>query len=146
MKASRLAALAIMCLVALSSVAQSTTNISFQGALTGTNGQPLANGPYTLTFKFYDVPSSGTALATSTVPNVIVSGGIASTAIPVDAAWFNGQTRYLGIAIAGIYSGQELSPRVILTAVPYALNALSLNNGSVTVRFGRTRKRYLVVA
>src|SRR4051812_39992285 len=68
----------------------SATSISFQGALTGSNGQPLPNGPYNLTFKFYDVPTGGLALGTSNVPNVPVAGGIASTPIPVDAAWFDG--------------------------------------------------------
>jgi len=95
----------------------SANTISFQGALTGAGGQPLANGNYNLTFKFYDVLTNGTALATSNVPNVPVTGGLASTLIPVDAALFNGQTRYLGIAIT---NGQELTPRVLITTVPYA--------------------------
>ena len=147
MKASRLAILAIMCFVALSSVAQSTTSISFQGALTGANGQPLANGNYNLTFKFYDVPTSGTALATSNVPNVLVTGGIASTPIPVAANWFDGQTRYLGIAIAGINGGLELSPRVLVMAVPYALYAHTTRGISVDptqgppIGFARPNKR-----
>src|SRR5262245_60155510 len=84
----------------------SANSISFQGSLSCTNGQPLPNGPYSLTFKIYDVPTGGTALATSTVPNVVVAGGLASTPIPVDATWFNGATRYLGIAIN---NGSELS-------------------------------------
>jgi len=49
-----------------------------------------------------------------------LTNGLASTPVPVDAAWFDGQTRYLGIAIAGVNGGQELSPRVLITAVPYA--------------------------
>jgi Chaperone of endosialidase len=98
----------------------SANSISFQGALIGAGGQPLVNGNYNLTFKFYDVPTGGTALATSNVPNVPVAGGLASTPIPVDAAWFNSQTRYLGIAING---GAELSPRVLITAMPYAMRA-----------------------
>jgi hypothetical protein len=101
----------------------SANSISFQGALTGAGGQPIANGNYDLSFKFYDVPTGGTALATSNVPNVPVTGGIASRAIPVDAAWFDGQTRYLGIAIN---NATELSPRVMVTTVPYALKAASL--------------------
>ena len=110
----------------LASAAQSfsATSISFQGALTGAGGQPLANGNYDLTFKFYDVPTGGTALATRNVPNVPVTGGLASTPVLVDAAWFNGQTRYLGIVIANVNNGQEFSPRVLVTAVPYALRAV----------------------
>ncbi len=100
--------------------AQPTTAISFQGALAGSGGQPLANGNYNLTFKIYDVPAGSTALATSNVPSVPVIGGIASTPIPAETAWFNGQTRYLGIDING---GEELSPRVLITAVPYAFHS-----------------------
>jgi hypothetical protein len=77
------------------------------------------------------------ALATSSVPNVPVTGGIASTPVPVDPAAFNGQTRYLGICING---GAELTPRVLVTAVPYAMSAEKLResvflatNGSVGV-------------
>jgi hypothetical protein len=118
----------IMLVLPLTTRAQFSANsISFQGALTGAGGQPLANGNYDLTFKFYDVPNGGAALATSSVPNVPVTGGIASTPIPVDAAWFNGQTRHLGIAISG---GTELSTRVLVTAVPYALKAASLTASS----------------
>jgi hypothetical protein len=101
----------------------SVNSISFQGALTGADGQELANGNYNLTFKFYTNATTLTPLATSNVLNVPVTGGLASTSIPVDAAWFNGQTRYLGIAIAEINNGQELSPRVLITAVPHALSA-----------------------
>src|SRR5438874_12844900 len=84
----------VMAVETLQAQPSSANSISFQGALTGGNGQPLPNGPYNLTFQFYDVPTGGTALATSNVPNVPVTGGIASAPIPVDASWFNGQTRY----------------------------------------------------
>lgn len=111
----------------------STTNISFQCALTGTNGQALPNGNYNLAFKFYDVIAGGIALATSSVPNVPVSGGIASTPIPVNSTWFDGQTRYLGVGING---GAELTSRVLVTAVPYALRALSVGDGNGDITWG----------
>jgi hypothetical protein len=103
----------------------SASSISFQGALTATNGQALPNGNYNLTFKFYDAPTGGTALATSNVPNVPVTGGLASTAIPVDPAWLRtdfgsyGPSRYLTVSLN---AGSEMSPRVLLTAVPYAMS------------------------
>jgi hypothetical protein len=101
----------------------SMNSISFQGALNGLNGQPLPNGNYNLTFTFYDVPISGIILGSSTVSNIVVAGGIASAIIPVSGGWFDGQTRYLGISING---GQELTPRVVITSVPYALKAAAL--------------------
>jgi hypothetical protein len=102
----------------------SATSISFQGAINGTNGQPLPNGNYNLSFRFWDGPApSGTAVSTNIIlPNVQVTSGVASTAIPVDPAWFNGQTRYLGVSVGG---ATELLPRVLVTAVPYAIRAAS---------------------
>jgi hypothetical protein len=101
--------------------AQSSINaISFQGALTSLSGQPLANGTYGLSFRFYDVPTNGTAFATSSIPNVAVVGGIASLSIPSDPGWFDGSTKYLGITID---AGTELAPRVLITSVPMAAYA-----------------------
>ena len=117
-------ALTVTCLGQPSSM----NSISFQGALNGPNGQPLPNGSYNFTFKFYDLPAGGAVLGIVTVPNVPVSSGLASTAIPVDPAWFTGQTRYLGVSPEG---GTELTPRIQITAVPYALNTASFN-GSVS--------------
>ena len=67
----------------------SATSISFQGALTGADRQPLPDKNYNLTFKFYDVAAGGTALATSNVPNIPVTGGIASAPIPAPCAKSN---------------------------------------------------------
>ncbi|MCI0539506.1 MAG: hypothetical protein L0Z50_30210 [Verrucomicrobiales bacterium] len=77
---------------------------------------------YDLTFKFYEAGTGGPALGISSASKVTVTDGIASTPIPVDASWFIGQTqtRYLGVTIN---NGQELSPRVLVAAVPYALRA-----------------------
>src|ERR1700741_4521524 len=76
----------------VTSDAQSSANrISFQGALTGASGQPLPNGNYDLTFKFYDGPTNPAAMATSSVPNVSILGGMASTSILVDPVWFDGR-------------------------------------------------------
>jgi hypothetical protein len=107
----------------------SATSISFQGALNGPGGQPLPNGDYNLTFRFWDEPApGGNPVSTNiTVPNVPVAGGVASTAIPVDPVWFNGQTRYMGVHVGG---GSELLPRVLVTAVPYAMTAESLKPGA----------------
>lgn len=108
----------------------STSSISFQAALNGTNGLPLANGNYNLTFRFWDgsAPGGNPVSTNILVANVSVSGGIASTAIPVDPSWFNGQTRYLGVMVNG---GMELSPRILVAEVPYA--AYSVTTRSISV-------------
>jgi hypothetical protein len=117
----------------LSAVAQSSaTSISFQGTLNGPGGVPLANGNYNLRFRFWDGPApGGNPVSTNvTVTNVLVMGGVASSAIPVDPAWFNGQTRYLGVSVGG---GSELLPRVLVTAVPYAISASRLSGAGLNV-------------
>ena len=117
--------LAVSCLCFLlfasAALAQSSaTSISFQGVLNGANGQPLTDGSYNLTFRFYTNATTPFALGVTHVSNVTVSGSVASTAIPVQPAWFDGQTRYLGTSVNG---GAELAPRVMVTAVPYAISA-----------------------
>ncbi|MCI0541640.1 MAG: hypothetical protein L0Z50_41100 [Verrucomicrobiales bacterium] len=107
----------------------SATTITFQGALNGADGKSL-NGTYDLTLQFYEDATTPVPVAVTNVANVTVAGGIVSTSLPVDLTWFNGQTRYLGISIN---NAPELAPRVLITAVPYALSAFSLSYGSVTV-------------
>jgi hypothetical protein len=127
MKSKILQAIAIvsMCITAYAQPA-SATSISFQGALNGPGGQPLPNGSYNITFRFYDGPGpTGNAVSTNiVVPNVTVTSGVASTFISVDPAWFDGATRYLGVTIG---NGSELAPRILTTAVPYALSANALS-------------------
>jgi hypothetical protein len=100
----------------------SSTSISFQGALNGPGGAPLANGNYSLTFRFYSNAVGGVAIGETNVPGVTVAGGVASTAIPVQPAWFDGSTRYLGIGVSsnGTVLAGELSPRVLVSMVPYS--------------------------
>ena len=106
----------------------SATSISFQGTLNGAGGTPLPNGSYNLTFRFYTNAVGGVALGTTNVTGVAVANGIASSAIPVQPAWFDGNTRYFGISVNG---GTELTPRVMVTAVPYAMG---FSGNPLTVR------------
>ena len=64
----------------------SATSIGFQGALNGTNGLPLPNGSYTLSFRFYTNAAGGSPMGSTNVTGVMVAEAIASTAIPVQAA------------------------------------------------------------
>jgi hypothetical protein len=52
-------------------------------------------------------------------------------------AWFDGQTRYLGISVNG---GTELAPRMLVTEVPYAISAATARSvdsaDSITVTTG----------
>lgn len=96
----------------------SATSIGFQGVLNGADGKLLANGSYTVVFRFYDSPTVAGWRYATTNESVALAGGVASTAITVDPSIFDGSTRYLGISVNG---GQELAPRVLVMAVPYSL-------------------------
>lgn len=118
----------------LTAIAQSSaTSISFQGLLNGADDKPLPNGNYNLAFRFWDAPAPGGNAVGSplAVQNVPVTSGVASASLPVDAAWFDGSPRYLGISING---GTQLLPRVFITAMPYALRAQSLSGYAQTLQ------------
>ncbi len=124
------AAIRLLCLISLLFILEiaghaqtSATSISFQGTLTGTDSQPVADGMHTVVMQFYDAPTGGNAVGAASTNNVVTQGGLASTALAVDPAVFDGSTRYLGVRVDG---GNELVPRVLVTAVPYALNASAM--------------------
>lgn len=99
--------------------------INFQGKLVNTNGTNVANGNYSIVFSIYDVSSGGTALWSETQSTVAVTDGVfqvelgSSTVFPADFN-FNWDGRYLGVNVA---SDGEMTPRIRLTAAPYAFNA-----------------------
>lgn len=100
--------------------------INFQGKLVDkVNGTNVANGSYSVVFSIYDVGSGGTALWSETQGSVSVTDGVfqvelgSSTAFPSDFN-FNWDGRYLGVNVA---SDGEMTPRIRLTAAPYAFNA-----------------------
>ncbi len=112
--------------------------ISYQGYLTDSAGQPL-NGTVSLTFGLYEAVSGGSPLWSETQTNVPVSNGYFSVMLgsvtPLNAANFNGPSRYLQVTVDSGSGPTEL-PRQQFAAVPYALqaaNAWSLTgNGDTT--------------
>jgi hypothetical protein len=95
--------------------------MSYQGVLMNDSGDLVPDGPYTLTFRIYDVPSGGSALWTEVQPGVAVSrggfsvvlGSITPIPLPFDAPY------YLGIQVG---ASAELAPRVRLASSPYAMS------------------------
>lgn len=121
---------------ALSSSAASTGTIAYQGRLADSGGNPLTT-TVNMTFRLYNAATGGTPLWTEdwTGPNgVQVSDGLFNvmlgslTAIPQNVITGN-PTLFLGIT-AG--TDDEMSPRVQLGSVPFAVQALTVPNGSVT--------------
>jgi hypothetical protein len=108
--------------------------ITYQGKLTGTDGQPVTDGTYSLTLKIYNDSTGGTANWTET-NSVNTEKGIFSVRLGyvnvLSPSLFSGPNLFLGISING---GAEISARHRLTSVAYAFQSAY----SDTAQFART--------
>lgn len=111
------------------------TAISYSGRLQQ-SGNP-ANGSYDLNFALFDAPTNGVQLGlTITNAAVTVSNGQFGVLLDFGPGAFNGEARWLDIGVRtnGATEFVTLSPRQAITALPYALYALtapkSPNSGS----------------
>jgi hypothetical protein len=113
--------LAVLVLAASVAMAAVPRTVSYQGVLRDAVGNTVPDGNYQLTFRLYSAASGGSALWTE-IQTVAVSGGILNATLgSLTALNLAFDVQYwLGISVA---SGAELTPRVQLTAAPYALRA-----------------------
>lgn len=108
--------------------------INFQGKLTNTDGTNVTNGTYSIVFSIYTVASGGSAVWTETQGSVTITDGIfqvalgSVTALP-GSVNFNSASLYLGIKVG---ADAEMTPRVQLTATPYAFNSDTLDGIDAT--------------
>jgi hypothetical protein len=119
----------------LSTAAPMLTAFSYQGRLfDGTNP---ANGSYDFVFTPYDSLTNGTAVGGPiTNAAVIVTNGLFTTPVDFGQGIFNGDPRYLGIYIkihTNIPPYMALSPRQLITPVPYSLYAPSAGTAAIAV-------------
>ncbi|HWL94247.1 MAG TPA: hypothetical protein VNT79_12010 [Phycisphaerae bacterium] len=91
--------------------------LSYQAVLTDNLGNALPGPTVNLTFNIYNT-APALVEGPINVNNVPINDGVVSTQIPVLAATFDGGDRLLGVRVNG---GAELTPRVQLTTVAYAL-------------------------
>lgn len=94
-----------------------TRRLSYQAVLTDNLGNALPGPTVNLAFRIY---STAPALIEGPI-NVLavpINNGVVSTLFDVSAATFDGSDRLLGVTVN---AGPELTPRIPLTAVPYAL-------------------------
>ena len=114
----------------------STSTISYQGRLADADGNALT-GTYNAEFRLYDVAASGAPLWTElwTESNgVEVSDGLFNvmlgslTAIPTSVVSSH-DTLYLGITVG---TDDEMVPRVQLGSVPWAMEASTVPDASIT--------------
>ncbi len=116
------AVLALVMLAPASAFAVQPRSLSYQGLLTGPEGQEVPDGRYGLTFRIYDASAGGTPLWVEP-DSVTVEDGVFSVVLghktsfkllPFDVPY------WLGITIG---DGSEMIPRVELTSAPYAMRA-----------------------
>ncbi len=110
--------------------AQIPQTISYQGVLATASGAAVADGNYTVTFALYDTPEDGRMLWRETHEKVSVTGGLFSVVL--------GSRRQLVVAFDRPYflgisvnNGEEMRPRIELTASAYSLNARSVADSAV---------------
>lgn len=104
--------------------------INFQGKMTDDQGLNVADGTYQFEFRMYTVASGGSATWTETV-NLTVTDGIfhhnlgSTTPLP-GSVDFDTDNIFLGITFNSDADG-EMTPRIQLTATPYAFNSDQLD-------------------
>jgi hypothetical protein len=95
--------------------------LSYQGVLTTASGGAVPNGNYNLTLSLYDTLSGGSARWTEGQLTSVTNGifnVVLGSVVPMHIAF--DKPLFLGVSVSG---GQELSPRTLLSASPYSLNA-----------------------
>ena len=100
------------------------------------NGSP-ANGTFNFQFALFDAPTGGTQIGSTLNQNgIVVSGGVFSATLDFGMNAFPGTDRYLEIGLCHVVGAgceiQTQSPRVRITAVPYAMRAQTVS-GPVVV-------------
>jgi hypothetical protein len=97
--------------------------MTFQGRLVRADGTP-ETAPQDLRFALYATSSGGVSLWEESHPGTPVTNGyyavLLGRSMPLPASVLNGQALYLGVSLAG---QSELTPRLPLLSVPYALRA-----------------------
>jgi hypothetical protein len=108
--------------------------INYQGQLTDPSGQIVADGTYTMTFSLYDDATAGNLLWTETSVVTVTDGLfnvlLGSPSSPLAADMFPGNPRWLGVQVDP--DANEMTPRQLLTSVPYAIRAQALVPGGQT--------------
>ena len=116
--------------------AASTGTIAYQGRLANANGVPITE-TLNMSFRLYSAVTGGTPLWTeqwSGSNGVKVSDGLFNVMLgsltPIAQSVITGNSNlFLGITIG---TDDEMTPRVQLGSVPFAVQALSVPDGSIT--------------
>jgi hypothetical protein len=109
-------------------LAQGTTAFTYQGQLN--DGGTNANGVYTMIFALYNAASGGNQIGSTITNNATLANGLFTVNLDFGTGAFTGNACWLGITITSGGTTQELSPRVQVLPVPYALYAANANTAA----------------
>ncbi|MBC8180754.1 tail fiber domain-containing protein [candidate division KSB1 bacterium] len=116
--------------LAMTASAQIPLTMSYQGILTDASGEAVPDGSYEIFFNIYDTAEGGSSLWTES-HTIEVEGGVFAVTLgssnPLDLP-FN-KPYWLGITVGG---GEEMSPRIEMTASAYAHSARTVVDSSIT--------------
>ena len=104
------------------------TQMNFQGVLTNTSGNPIADSTKSVQFTIYDALSAGNVLWAETLNVSTDNQGrftvILGQVVPLYGPVFSDTSRYLGVRVG---NDPEISPRAKISSVAYSLRTGSLN-------------------
>ena len=110
--------------------------IAYQGRLTNASGIPLDGVSVDLTFRFYSAETAGALYLTVSQPGVQVSKGVYNVLIGSGAITPGTETTLAGVfqkhgevwMSVQVGTDPEMTPRSLITSVPYALQAQSVQS------------------
>lgn len=138
----QMARASLLLLILVSAVFAATpSTMNYQGSLKDGSGDPVADGPYFVTFRIYSVPTAGAALWADT-QTVVTLGGLFQATLgagtPLEPTVFADTPRYLGVTV---FPDGEMSPRQKIHAVAYAWRVATVDgatggtiSGDVTIQ------------
>lgn len=101
--------------------------IDYQGKITNSSNTPIS-GSVNLAFAIYAASSGGTAIWSEPHTGITATDGLVHVLLgsrnPLDETVFDGSDLWLGI---NVNSDGEMSPRLRIASVPYAINADNLD-------------------
>ena len=122
-----------LALMAAFAIAQEPILVNYQGQLNGTDGEPVPDGSYEVSFSLFDDPTEGTLLWMEVHPEVQTSNGMFSVQLggiePINLRTF--ETEILALELQ-VENDIPMWPRIRLTAVPTAAVAQRVNGDIIT--------------
>jgi len=110
--------------------------INYQGYLTDSVGDPVADNTYSVIFSIYNISSGGSATWSCTT-NVTTTDGafeyILGSGCPLPDDLFTDTTRWLGIKVG---ADMEIIPRIRLTTTPYSYHSLRSDTAGYVIGGG----------